>query len=171
MIPLKNVEFKDFSIKVKEAISDLSYKSLEEVAGELESQIKRNTPVGKVAGGELKNKWQHRVKETHNGCEATVGNPLERSLWVEFGTGDYAIPDSGKSSRKGGWFIPVGEGEGQISESVAKAYGFTIRNGKDGKKWVFTLGMKPKRPMHNAYTTKKNQLIKRIQSIFRGGLS
>ena len=143
---------------------------LEECAGELEAQVKRNTPVGKVHGGQLKDSWEHNVRKKGNEYIATVGSPLERALWVEFGTGEYAIPESGRSGRKGGWYIPVGSGDGHISEDVAKAYGMTIRNGKDGKKWVFTLGMKPRRPLFNAYTRLKNKLIRRIQSALRGKL-
>lgn len=168
---MSNIEFKDNSVAVLSKLNDITKRVLEESIGELESQTKRNTPVGKVAGGQLKESWQHNVRSKGNEHIATLGSPLERSLWVEFGTGEYALPDSGKPGRKGGWYIPVGEGEGQISETVAKAYGFTIRNGKDGKKWVFTLGMKPKRPLYKAYTKLKNRIIRQIQNAVKGGLS
>lgn len=168
---MSKIEFVDYTEKIKGVLDDLAYKALEEVSGELEAQVKRNTPVGKVNGGGLKNSWQHNVVKKDEGYVATVGSPLERALWVEFGTGEYAIPESGKSGRKGGWYIPVGSGEGHISEQVAKRYGMSIRNGKEGKKWVFTLGMKPKRPLFKAYSTKKNKLINHIKRVIQGGLS
>lgn len=169
---MADIKFYDYSAEVKSALADLAEQALEEVSGELESQVKRNTPTGKIAGGQLKGSWKHRVTGSMMAGEfrADVGSTLERALWVEFGTGEYALPESGKPGRKGGWYIPVGSGEGHISEAVAKAYGFTIRNGKDGRKWVFTLGMEPQRPFWKAYTSSKNKLIKRIQKIVQGGL-
>lgn len=164
------VKFTDNSVRVLSKMTDITEGVLEEVMGELESQVKRNTPVGRVHGGELKNSWTHHVLQDGDEYTAILGSPLERALWVEFGTGEYALPQSGKGGRKGGWYIPVGEGDGFISEVVAKKYGFTIRKGKDGKKWVFTLGMKPKRPLYHAYTRLKNRMIRRIQSVFKGGL-
>lgn len=165
-----NVEFKDFSVEVKAQLSRLAENVLEEVGGSLESAVKRNTPVGKVHGSGLKNSWEHHITSDGDKHTVTVGSPLERALWIEFGTGEYAIPESGKSGRSGGWYIPVGEGDGCISEAVAKAYGFRIRNGKNGKKWVFTRGMKPKRPLFNAYKSMKNKIIRRIQNVFKGGM-
>ena len=167
---MAEVKFVDHTEEVKHVLESLALRTLEEASGELESQVKRRTPVGKVAGGQLKNSWQHHVQGKDGVYTANVGSPLERSLWIEFGTGEYALPDSGKSGRKGGWYIPVGEGEEQMSESVAKAYGMTIRGGKDGKKWVFTLGMKPQRPFYKAYSASKNKLIRRIQNAFKGKL-
>lgn len=170
MIQMSTFKFNDYTDEVQGLLENLAVSVLEECGGELESQIKRNTPVGRVAGSGLKNSWTHNVKSENDVHTVTIGSTLERALWVEFGTGEYAIPESGKSGRKGGWYIPVGSGKGCISEAVAKAYGFTIRHGKDGRKWVFTLGMKPKRPVHKAYTSMKSKLIRRIQSQIAGGL-
>ena len=137
------VKFNDFSIEVKNAIESLAYSALEEACGELESQVKRNTAVDT---GQTKNAWTHHVKTSKDISVGTVGNPLENSIWEEFGTGEYALNGDG---RKGGW-----------------AY----VNPKTGKT-VWTRGKHPRRPFYKAYTTLKNALIKRIQDIFKGGLS
>lgn len=165
------MEFKffDYSEKVKKAMEALAKSSLEEAAGEIEAQVKRNTPVGKVAGSQLKNSWTHRV--TTDGDDRTtamVGSPLEKALWIEFGTGEYALEGKG---RKGGWYIPIGSGKGQISEAVVKAYGFKVVHGKNGMKYAHTYGMKPQRPLHKAYVSMKNKIIKFLQDRFKGGLS
>lgn len=167
---MADIKFNDFSFEVIGALEKLAQNTLEEVAGELESQIKKNSPVSKVKndGSGLKNSWKHYVRKSGDGYTATIGSPLERALWVEFGTGEYALHGNG---RKGGWFIPVGSGKGYISEAVAEAYGFTIRKGKGGKKWVYTQGMKPQRPVYKAYTSLKNKLIRHMQNRFKGGLS
>ena len=140
---MSKVEFKDFSINVKSTMKDLAYTALEEACGELESQVKRNTAVDT---GQTKNAWTHNVKSSGDETTGTVGNPLENAIWEEFGTGEYALNGDG---RKGGW-----------------AY----KDPKTGKT-VWTYGKHPRRPFYKAYTALKNALIKRIQDIFKGGLS
>lgn len=137
------VKFEDFSIEVKTAMSDLAYRALEEAAGELESQVKRNTAVDT---GQTKNSWTHTVKSSGDEHTATVGSPLENAIWEEFGTGEYALNGNG---RKGGW-----------------AY----KDRKTGKT-IWTHGKHPRRPFFKAYTALKNRLIKHIQDVFKGGLS
>lgn len=139
---MSKVEFKDFSINVKTTMNDLAYSVLEEVAGELESQVKRNTAVDT---GQTKGSWTHSVKSSKEQHTATVGSPLQNAIWEEFGTGDYALNGDG---RKGGWFYVDEKGNGH-----------------------FTHGKHPRRPFWKAYTALKNKIIKRIQDAFKGGLS
>lgn len=90
-----SVEFQDFSIQVKGAISDRVNAALEECAGEVESQAKRNS---RVATGRTKNSFRHVVDdETHT---AYIGSDMENAIWEEFGTGEHALNGDG---RKGGW--------------------------------------------------------------------
>ena len=142
---MADVKFNDYSIEVKEVIAELAYKALEESAGELESQVKRNTAVDT---GQLKNSWTHRVTGSTmaNEYRAEIGSPLENAIWEEFGTGEYALNGNG---RKGGW---------------------SYKDDKWGV-WWHTMGKKPRRPFYKAYTTLKNKLIKHMQDIFKGGLS
>jgi hypothetical protein len=137
------IKFIDHREKVKGLIADLAMAALEEAAGELEAQVKRNTAVDT---GQTKNSWQHRVTEGRNEYVAQVGSDYENAIWEEFGTGDYALNGDG---RKGGW-----------------AY----KDPKTGDT-VFTHGKRPRRPFHNAYTALKPKLIKFIQDKFKGGLS
>lgn len=88
------VVFEDNSISVKGAISGACRAWLEEAAGELEAQAKRNQT--RVDTGATKGGWTHRVLSD---SEAVVGNPLENAIWEEYGTGEYAL----KGGRKGGW--------------------------------------------------------------------
>ena len=102
---MAEVEFIDNRIKVKKAIADITYSALEEAAGELESQVKRNT---RVKTGKTKNSWQHKVLEN----TAYIGSSYENAIWEEFGTGDYALNDDG---RKGGWFYEDENGNGHFT--------------------------------------------------------
>jgi hypothetical protein len=92
---MADVIFEDFKIEVQRAIDDRINAVLEECAGELESQVKRNT---RVDTGQTKNSFQHRViDEEHT---AYIGSNYENTIWEEFGTGEHALKGDG---RKGGW--------------------------------------------------------------------
>ena len=141
---MSKVQFIDHTEEVQGVIAELAYQVLEEVAGELESQVKRNTAVDT---GQTKNSWSHRVTGSMMAGEyrATVGSPMENAIWEEFGTGEYALNGDG---RKGGWSYKDAKGD-----------------------WHHTYGKHPRRPFHRAYTSLKNKLIKHMQDIFKGGLS
>ena len=139
---MADVKFTDHTLEVKNLVAKLAYQAVEESCGVLESQVKRNTAVDT---GQTKNAWQHNVKASNEITTGTVGNPLENSIWEEFGTGEYALNGDG---RKGGWSYKDEQG-----------------------KWHHTMGKHPRRPLHRAYTALKSKLIKRIQDTFKRGLS
>lgn len=134
---MADIKFEDFTIEVINVMEDSINAVLEECAAEMESQVKRNT---RVATSQTKNNWRHHVDTDKH--EATIGNPLENSIWEEFGTGEYALEGNG---RKGGWFYEDEEGNGH-----------------------FTHGKKPSRAFHHAYTSLKNPIINRIQEALKG---
>ena len=137
---MSSVKFNDFTIEVKTVIAGLAEKVLEEVAGELESQVKQNTAVDT---GKTKNSWTHNVKSSGDQYTATVGSPEENAIWEELGTGQYALNGNG---RKGGWFYVDEKGKGH-----------------------FTYGKHPRRPLYKAYTSLKNKMIRYMQDAFKGG--
>jgi hypothetical protein len=92
---MADVKFYDYSIEVKAAIDDKINAVLEECAGELESQTKRNS---RVKTGKTKNSFQHHVDDAAH--VATIGSSDENAIWEEFGTGEHALKGNG---RKGGW--------------------------------------------------------------------
>lgn len=141
---MADVEFKDNSIAVKNALESLAIAALEEAAGELESQVKRNNDQYRKTG-QTGGSWQHRIETKGDEHTAVIGSPLENAIWEEFGTGDYALNGNG---RKGGWFYKDEKGDGH-----------------------FTHGKSPRRHFFKAYTTKKNALIRLIQNKLKGGLS
>ena len=89
-----SVEFHDFSRIVLQKIQETGEVFLEEVGGELESQVKQNT---KVDTGKTKGSWEHRVDEDK--MEAEVGSRYKNALWEEFGTGIYAINGDGRKTK------------------------------------------------------------------------
>lgn len=92
---MANVVFEDNTIEIEGAIDKKINAVLEECAGELESQVKRNT---RVKTGKTKNSWQHHVDDEKH--VATIGSNYENAIWEEFGTGEHALKGNG---RKGGW--------------------------------------------------------------------
>jgi hypothetical protein len=137
------IKFIDHTEHVKAVIANLAMSSLEEAAGELESQVKQNTV---VVTGKTKNSWQHRVGKDGEDYVAAVGSDYMNAIWEEFGTGQYALNGDG---RKGGW-----------------AY----KDPKTGET-IWTRGKRPKRAFHHAYTTMMPKIIKFLQDQFRGKLS
>ena len=137
-----DIKFIDHTEEVQTAMMECAVRALEETSGELESQVIQNT---KAVTGQLKGSWTHRITSSSTKTEAQVGSPLQRAIWYEFGTGEYALNGDG---RKGGWKYVDDEGNGH-----------------------FTRGMHPRRPFWNAYTSLKSKLIKRIQDVFKGGMS
>lgn len=97
------VKFEDYTIKVTGAIDDKINAVLEECAGEIESQTKRNT---RVDTGKTKNSWQYNVDEGSH--TATIGSNYENAIWEEFGTGEHALQGNG---RKGGWTYKDAKGD------------------------------------------------------------
>lgn len=110
------VKFEDFTIKVMEAIDNRANAVLEECAGELESQAKRNT---RVDTSKTKNAWKHHVDDDNH--EATIGNTEENSIWEEFGTGEHALKGDG---RKGGWVYVDEEGHGHYTRGKKPSRAF-----------------------------------------------
>lgn len=150
-----NIRFEGNAMQIINKMNDEFAAFLEEASGELETQTKRNMDKLIHSTGNTKQNWKHVVDEGK--LEAVVGNPLQTAIWLEFGTGDYALEGKG---RKGGWWIKVGNGTNEISPSDAAAYGWKkVRKDKDGNlTYVFTTGMKPKRPLHKAKESTKGKI-------------
>jgi hypothetical protein len=161
------VEFQDFSIQVKDAIEDAAVQFLEEASSELESQAARNSAFSKNLHGT----WNHVVNESK--MEATVGNPMELAIWMELGTGEYALEGKG---RKGYWVYVKGNnsvkesnpGKARTLEEAKMAVAILREQGLEA---YYTKGQKPKRMLHNAFTSKKAAIIRRAEQVFKGRLN
>jgi HK97 gp10 family phage protein len=107
---MADVHFEDYSMEVEGALNDAVIAFLHEAAGEMEAQVKRNTPVDT---GQLKGSWEYKVDE--NKGEAVIGSPLENAIWNEFGTGQYALHGDGRKTPwhwqdiKGKWHTTTGK--------------------------------------------------------------
>ena len=162
-----SVELINNSIRVKEAMQEACVAYLHEAAGELQAQTAQNMPPGQWFA-QQKTKWNYVVDE--NKLEATVGNPMQQSLWTEFGTGEYALHGDG---RKGYWVYVKGS-DGSVTSTGGKSY--TLNKAKqivammraDGLDAHYTKGQTPKRPFQQAFNSKKSALIRRAEEALKG---
>lgn len=171
-----SVEFHDFSIEVKDVLEEKALQFLYEAAGELEAQTKRNVPAKGRWFDDQRDKWKYEVDEGK--LEAVVGNPWERSLWVEFGTGEYSI--SPKGGRKGYWIYVKEDDGGNAGAGSTYAYkggkAYTLDEAKklvammreDGLDAHYTKGQQPYKPFQKAYTKLRPKFIRMAEQIFKG---
>lgn len=125
---MNSFDFKDYSDDVIKKIESEIESALEEVGGELEAQVKRNT---KEKTGRTKASWTHKVDM--NNTVVHIGSPYENAIWEEFGTGTEAQNGNGRKD------VP-----------------WTYRTA-DGK-FYKTSGKKPRRALQNAFNSTKGKI-------------
>lgn len=125
---MNDIKFTSNLNGVTDEIERAVYQALEEAAGELEAQVKRNT---RVDTDKTKESWDHYVNESE--YAAYVGSPYQNAIWEEFGTGIHAINGNG---RKTPWTYSP----------------------DDGKTFYRTRGKKPSRAFYKAYTRVKPKI-------------
>lgn len=137
------IELKNYMPNVQAKVNSAALEWLEEAAGELESEVKRNAAVGQP-GAPTKNSWTHQTDRAN--AEAYVGSSSENAIWEEYGTGEYAAEGNGRSSA---WYVPVeavvGYKKPSFNGQVVVVYG------KGGKAYYKTNGKAPKMTLHNAW--------------------
>ena len=166
-----SVEFQDFSIEVIGELDEKALQLLYDAAGELVAQTKRNVPSKGRWFTEQKNAWRYEVDEDN--FVATIGNPQERSLWTEFGTGSYA---EGGKGRKGYWVYVKGSDSADSPPKGGKSY--TLEEAKhimamlraDGLDAHITNGQSPKRPFRTAYNTARPKIERRAAQLMNSRL-
>ncbi len=162
-----SVEFIDNSIEVKAALNEAAIAYLNEAAGEVEAQTKRNSRPVKYGRHDVRNSWTYKVDEDKG--EATIGSPLEASYWEELGTGEHAL---NKDGRKGWWVYVEGNDtprskQNYYTEEEAKSTAAYLRNVKGLDAYV-TNGTEPNRPLFRAFTSLRSALIRRAEEVLKG---
>lgn len=153
------VKFVNNSEKIKQLLEQAINKGLEEAASEVQSQAQRNSDFSQ----DLKGTWSHVVDESKH--EAIIGNPLQLAVWMELGTGEYALEGKG---RKGYWVYVKGNtgvkeanpGKARTLEEAKRAVAILREKGLEA---YYTKGQKPRRMLHNAWETKKAAVKSIIQ--------
>lgn len=131
-------KFQDNSVKFLNNFNECSIAFLEEVKDSLVSQTQRNTP--EITGG-LKRSFGDDSFVDKDNLTAYIGSSKEYAIWVEKGTGEYAIEGNG---RKGSWVYQDFKGN-----------------------FYRTKGRKPKLMLYRAYITKKAKISKEAAKHYR----
>jgi len=148
--------------EVTQEIREALLAFLEEAGGEVETQAAMYSP---VAESQLKGNWGHHVDADE--MKVTIGNTTQHSIYMELGTGEYALEGKG---RKGGWYIPIGSGAGCVDMATVEKYNWPIRYGKDGQMFAFTKGARPRRMLYNAMQDMAGAVQSRANEIIGGRL-
>jgi hypothetical protein len=160
---MEKVIFEDFTGEVTQEIENIILNWLEEGASELESQTITRTGTG-AYHREIASKWTHQVDKSK--YEAIVGNPLEAALWVEYGTGEYAI---NKDGRKDYW-VYIEDSTGKSSneskhyktpEEARRAVAYLRSKGLKAR---FTKGQEDKRPLYKAFVESEKPIKEELKS-------
>lgn len=107
---MAEIQFEDYSMKVKDALQSATIAFLHEAGGEIKSQTQRNT---KKDTEQTAGSWKCEVDES--ALTATIGSNEMNAIYEEFGTGEYALHgDSRKTpwkykDRKGQWHTTHGK--------------------------------------------------------------
>lgn len=161
------VEFRDFSIKAKEALEDALIAGLHEAGGELHARTVRNSRQGHKYGDiQARSLWKYQVDE--NKMEAYVGSPYEAGFWEEFGTGEHAQNGDGRK----GWWVYV---EGQDSGDGGRTYS-TKEEAEETATFLrskglpahATNGIEPNTPLQRAFKSSKNAVKAIMESKLKG---
>lgn len=165
------VKFEDNRVKMKTALNDKAIKFLNEAASSIIQQTQRNTPVS-PGGGRLKRSFDLSEDSyiDEDKLTAYVGSSLEYSIWVEMGTGEYALKGNG---RKGYWVyvddgrVYKGKDDNPKKYTLEEAKRAVAYLRERGLNAYYTNGMKPKRMLYKAYETKKAKIQQQANEIFK----
>ena len=164
VVLVSNVEFEDYSVKVKLKLKENAIAFLYELCGEIEARAKRNS---RVRTSQTKGSFQHIVDEDN--LSGHVGSDYENAIWEEFGTGIYAINGDG---RKGYWvYVDDGNASGKKSTSSES---YTLEEAKrivafmreEGLNAYYTKGKKPSRALWKAFQSIQGDIIRIAQERF-----
>ena len=152
------VEFKDYSVEVKEKLNDAIIAFLYEAGGEIQGKVIDNT---EGDSGDTRKSWKYKVSESEG--KVTIGSNSENAIWEEFGTGVHAEKDNG---RKTPWYVPVEKVTGKKKPSYQGEV--IIVHGKNGQDFYKTDGKKPKRAFQRAFTSSKPVIKRMLENKLKG---
>lgn len=160
-----NMRFTDNSLKVKAEFDKALVAFLHEASAAIKSQAERFTPVGETS--QLKKSWTKHVDEKK--MKASIGNSMEYAIYLEMGTGEYALEGNG---RKGYWVYVKDNDSGNMAKSSntytleqAKAIVASMR--ADGLDAYMTKGTRPRRMLYKAMQIWKPKIQARARQIFK----
>ena len=160
-----SVTFESNKIEVEQALNDKAISFLYQAKESLTSQTAKNTP---TKYGALKRSFSNDSYVDETNLTAYIGSSLEYSIYVELGTGEYALDGKG---RKGYWIYV----EGSVLQKSDTPKYYTLQEAKrimailrsKGLEAFYTNGQKPQRMLYKAYIIKKDKIQEQASKIYR----
>jgi hypothetical protein len=166
-----HVVFEDYSVQVKEALTQETIKFLYEVGGELRSRTQRNADKYNKTS-QTSGSYRYAVDEDE--FSVHIGSDYMNAIWEEFGTGEYAS-ETDHVGRKGWWVYVTGSPYTPSSTPKGKTYNSPIQAKmavallrEKGLDAHMTKGKHARRNLWKAYESLKSKIIKRASQIFKG---
>lgn len=162
-----SVIFENNKIEVEQALNDKAISFLYQAKEVLVSQTAKNTP---TKYGVLKRSFSQDSYVDESNLTAYIGSGLNYSVYVELGTGEYALNGKG---RKGYW-IYVDNKWSNLQKSNTPKY-YTLEEAKKimailrskGLEAFYTNGQKPQRMLYRAYIMKKDKIQEQARKIYQ----
>lgn len=128
----------------------------------------------KVDTGELLNSIHSRSRINGATAEGEVYTNNDHAAYVEFGTGPVGA-ESPKDIPEGlhlaykptGWWIHVGDKEGDISPAAVKRHNLVTRTSADGETFVYTKGQPAKPYLYPALKESEKKVIRIMKETVR----
>lgn len=155
-----HIVFKDNSLQVKNTIDDSLIAWLNEATKEIESKVKRESPVDT---SKLKKSWNSKVDRKDK--KGIIGSASENAIWNEFGTGVHSSKGLG---RKSPWYVNT-DAIGSKSKKPSFRGKVQVVYGRNGKKYFKTDGKPAQHTLEQSFvalkTKVKNQLKKKLRGM------
>lgn len=161
-----SVKFESYKIQVEKALDDKAISFLYQAKEVLVKQTVQNTP---TKYGMLKRTFSEDSYVDETNLTAYIGSSLNYSVWVELGTGEYALNGNG---RKGYW-VYVDNKWSNLQKSDTPKY-YTLQEAKrimailrsKGLEAFYTNGQKPQRMLYRAFVIKEKAIQERANKIY-----
>ena len=166
VVRVSNVEFHDYSAKVKTKLTENAIAFLYEVGGELTARAKRNSDMHRRTG-QTSGSYEYKVDDGN--LAVHIGSNFDNALWEEFGTGKHASNKDGSPSGKGrkGYWVYVDDG-GASGKKSTSPKNYTLEEVKkivaimrgEGLNAYYTNGKKARRPLWKAFESMHGMIDK-----------
>lgn len=129
-----------------------------------------------VKEGSLRNSIRTKTSAKDGIVESTIYTNNSHAAFVEFGTGPRGaasakeLPEGLEIQYKNeGWWIPVGDGEGEISQEDVEKYGMFTLTYED-KTFAYSQGQPAQPFLYPAFTSNKDKVVQVVANTIKKGI-
>lgn len=161
---------------ISENSASILTKGMSKGAKLIQGSAKLLCPVKEGKGGKLRESIRTRTYAKDGVVESTVYTNKSYAAYVEFGTGPRGaasakeLPEGLEIQYKNeGWWIPVGDGEGEISQEDVEKYGMFTLTYED-KTFAYSQGQPAQPFLYPAFTSNKDKVVQVVANAVKKGI-